>query len=98
MEYLLLVFLMFLRFGGLMLIFPLFVMARIPVKVRMALALMIGVMLAGYIPTGPNWRAVGMPEMASIVFFELCSGVLMGLVCRMVFYALEIAGLRISSD
>ncbi|MBC8244410.1 MAG: flagellar biosynthetic protein FliR [Verrucomicrobia bacterium] len=89
---------MFLRFGGLMLIFPLFIMARIPVKVRMAMALMIGVVLAGYIPTELNWRAVGMGEMASIVFFELCSGVLMGLVCRMVFYALEIAGLRISTD
>ena len=98
MEYLLLVFLMFLRFAGLMMIFPLFIMARIPVKVRMAMALMIGVVLAGYIPTGPNWRAVGMAEMVSIVFFELCSGVLMGLVCRMVFYALEIAGLRISTD
>ena len=81
-----------------MLIFPLFIMARIPVKVRMAMALMIGVVLAGYIPTDLNWRAVGMGEMASIVFFELCSGVLMGLVCRMVFYALEIAGLRISTD
>ena len=81
-----------------MLIFPLFIMARIPVKVRLAMALMIGVVLAGYIPTGPNWRAVGMAEMVSIVFFELCSGVLMGLVCRMVFYALEIAGLRISTD
>ena len=81
-----------------MLIFPLFIMARIPIKVRLAMALMIGVVLAGYIPTGPNWRAVGMAEMASIVFFELCSGVLMGLVCRMVFYALEIAGLRISTD
>jgi flagellar biosynthetic protein FliR len=89
---------MFLRFGGLMLIFPLFIMARIPIKVRLAMALMIGVVLAGYIPTGPNWRAVGMAEMAGIVFFELCSGVLMGLVCRMVFYALEIAGLRISTD
>jgi len=89
---------MFLRFGGLMLVFPLFVMARIPVKVRMALALMIGIMLAGYVPSGPNWRAVGMSEMASIVFFELCSGVMMGLVCRMVYYALEIAGLRISTD
>ena len=81
-----------------MLIFPLFIMARIPIKVRLAFALMIGVVLAGYIPTGPNWRAVGMAEMASIVFFELSSGVLMGLVCRMVFYALEIAGLRISTD
>ena len=81
-----------------MLIFPLFIMARIPVKVRMALALMVGVMLAGYIPVGPDWRTVGMGEMASIVFFELCSGVMMGLVCRMVFYALEIAGLRISTD
>ena len=39
-----------------MLIFPLFVMARIPVKVRMAMALMIGVVLAGYIPSELNWR------------------------------------------
>ncbi len=52
-----------------MLIFPLFIMARIPIKVRLAMALMIGVVLAGYIPAGANWRAVGMAEMAGIVFF-----------------------------
>ena len=89
---------MFLRFGGLLIIFPLFVMARIPVKVRLALALLIGVVLAGNISAEPDWRALGMGDMAGIVFFELCAGVLMGLVCRMVFYALEIAGLRISTD
>ena len=89
---------MFLRFGGLLMIFPLFVMARIPVKVRLALALLIGVVLAGNISAEPDWRALGMGDMAGIVFFELCAGVLMGLVCRMVFYALEIAGLRISTD
>lgn len=89
---------MFLRFGGLFVIFPLFVMARIPVKVRLALALMIGMVLAGNISTEPNWRAIGMGDMAAIVFFELSAGVLMGLVCRMVYYALEIAGLRISTD
>ena len=83
---------MFLRFGGLLLIFPLFVMARIPVKVRMALALLIAVVLAGNISAEPDWRALGMGDMAGIVFFELCAGVLMGLVCRMVFYALEISG------
>ena len=32
MEYFLLVFMMFLRFAGLFLIYPLFVMARIPMK------------------------------------------------------------------
>jgi len=89
---------MFLRFAGLLMIFPLFVMARIPVKLRLALALLIGVVLAGNISTEPDWRALGMGDMAGIVFFELCAGVLMGLVCRMVFYALEIAGLRISTD
>lgn len=73
-------------------------MARIPVKLRLALALLIGVVLAGNISTEPDWRALGMGDMAGIVFFELCAGVLMGLVCRMVFYALEIAGLRISTD
>ena len=73
-------------------------MARIPVKLRLALALLIGVVLAGNISAEPDWRALGMGDMAGIVFFELCAGVLMGLVCRMVFYALEIAGLRISTD
>ena len=98
MEYFLLVFLMFLRFGGLFVIFPLFIMARIPVKLRVALALMIGVVMAGNITVTPDWRAMGMGDMARIVFFELTTGILLGLVCRMVFYALEIAGLRISTD
>ena len=46
----------------------------------------------------PDWRSMGMGDMLGIVFFEMCAGVLMGLVCRMVYYALEIAGLRISTD
>ena len=54
MEYFLLVFMMFLRFGGLLLIYPLFVMARIPIKVRLALALMIGAVLAGESIGGPR--------------------------------------------
>ncbi len=81
-----------------MLVFPLFVMARIPVKVRLAFALVVGVVLAGNLSTEPNWREIGIGEMAGIVFFEICTGILMGLVSRMIFYALEIAGLRISSD
>jgi flagellar biosynthetic protein FliR len=89
---------MFLRFGGLLLIYPLFVMARIPIKVRLALALMIGAVLAGNLSVAPDWRSMGMGDMLGIVFFEMCAGVLMGLVCRMVYYALEIAGLRISTD
>jgi flagellar biosynthetic protein FliR len=98
MEYFLLVFMMFLRFAGLFLIYPLFVMARIPMKVRVALALMVGAMLAGNLTVVPDWRSLGMGDMLGIVFFEMCTGVLMGLVCRMVYYALEIAGLRISTD
>ena len=84
---------MFLRFGGLLLIYPLFVMARIPIKLRLALALMIGAVLAGNLSVAPDWRSMGMADMLGIVFFEMCAGVLMGLVCRMVYYALEIDGL-----
>ena len=97
-EYFLLVFMMFLRAGGLLLIYPLFVMARIPIKVRLALALMIGAVLAGNLSVAPDWRSMGMGDILGIVFFEMCAGVLMGLVCRMVYYALEITGLRISTD
>ncbi len=85
------VMLIFCRAGGMLTILPIFSAQTVPVAVRLALALMLGWLVFGLIPT------VGAPPGNFILFVlaiahEIVVGLLMGMAVRLVFYALEMAG------
>ncbi len=89
------IFLVFTRATGMMLLMPVFSGQMIPRQVRVALAFLLALTLAPVVLPGfpPPVTWVGG---ALQIIHELAVGAIMGLVSRLVFYALEVAGEYIS--
>jgi flagellar biosynthetic protein FliR len=84
-------FLAFLRIGGLLAVIPVFSGAHMPARVRVALAAAVAFLVGPNLPSSPLhteslWTVTG------IMALELGIGLLLGLVSRMIFFALELAG------
>ena len=91
------IFLVFTRATGMMLLMPVFSGQMIPRQLRVALAFLLAVTLApvalpGFAPPD-NWVGGALQ-----IMHELAVGAIMGLVSRLIFYALEMAGELISVE
>jgi flagellar biosynthetic protein FliR len=87
----------FLRASGFILVFPVFSATHIPTRVRVALAALLGLLVAPVLPAAPLagadfWGAAG------VMAVEVGSGLLLGFAGRLMFYALDIAGGIISAE
>jgi len=83
-------FVVFVRIGAVMLVFPLTGSSNVPVRLRIALAAGTAFLMAPLLPpapvdTGAFW------SLAGILFQEASVGLLLGFVARLVFFGLEIA-------
>jgi flagellar biosynthesis protein FliR len=81
----------FLRVGGLLAVIPIFSGANMPARVRFALAAAVAFLIGPTLPPAPFptdnlWAVTG------IMIAELGIGLLLGLVSRMIFFTLELAG------
>ncbi len=90
-------FLAFLRISGMLAVIPVFSGANMPARIRIALAaavaFLVGPMLPPMpLPTANLWGVV------AIMALELCIGLLLGLVSRMIFFALELAGSIVGTE
>lgn len=87
----------FLRAGGLMTLFPVFSAPVVTPRLRVALAALVAFLLAPMIPpvAVAQWK---IPDLAVIMAQEMLVGLLLGFVCRMLFFALEIAGSVITAE
>ncbi len=87
----------FLRAGGLLTLFPVFSAPVVTPRLRVALAALVAFLLAPAIPDVviTHWK---LPDLAVIMAQEILVGLLLGFVCRMVFFALEIAGSIITAE
>ncbi len=87
----------FLRAGGLMTLFPVFSAPVVTPRLRVALAALVAFLLAPMIaPVAmAQWK---IPDLAVIMAQEMLVGLLLGFVCRMLFFALEIAGSIITAE
>jgi len=89
------VFLIFTRATGMILLMPIFSGQMIPRQARIALAFLLGLTLAPIslpdFPLPDTWIGGGLQ-----IAHELAVGAIMGLVSRLIFYALEVAGEYIS--
>jgi flagellar biosynthesis protein FliR len=84
-------FLVFSRAGALLAVFPLFSMQNVPVRTRLALAALIAFLAAPLLPLSVTadpsfWSLMGR------VFAEASVGLLLGFVCRFIFFAIDFAG------
>ncbi|MBL9126127.1 MAG: flagellar biosynthetic protein FliR [Verrucomicrobiales bacterium] len=87
----------FVRIGGLMTLFPVYSAPVVSPRVRVALAVLMAFFLAPSIPDVPlsGWR---IPDLVLTTLQEMSVGLLLGFICRMLFFALEIAGSIITTE
>ena len=91
-EYLILVFLIFVRIGGLMVAAPFFGHRAVPVKTRILFSAVFAWALVGLVPgpLPPNVTEV-VPLMLAVVI-EALTGVALGYAAQFIFFAMSFAG------
>lgn len=85
-------FLVFTRIGAMLAVLPLFSSQTVPIQLRIALGALVAFLVTPMLPHVPGVDAPSIWSLARLMFVEASIGLLMGFVCRFVFYALEIAG------
>jgi flagellar biosynthetic protein FliR len=90
-------FVVFVRAGTLIFVFPAFSAQGIPPQVRIGLAALLAFLASPFLPPAELadasvWSLVG------LLFVEASIGLLLGFVCRLVFFAIDLAGGIISTE
>lgn len=84
--------LVFARVSAMLAIFPVFSSTYFPVQLRMALGALLAFFTAATLPPISLPAAAGLGALVGLMAMEICIGLLLGFVGRMIFYALDIAG------
>ncbi|WCJ58215.1 flagellar biosynthetic protein FliR [Fontisphaera persica] len=81
----------FVRAGALLTVFPVFAGRNFPRPLRVGLAALMGLLIAPMVvvPAGVGQH---LGSVVLLLLAEMAAGLLMGFTCRMVFFAIEIAG------
>ncbi len=87
----------FVRISALLLALPIFTATPVPVLIRIALCGLTAAVIAPTVPSAPPMPAT-IWGLFSLFFSEASVGLLLGFVCRFVFYAVELAGGLISTE
>jgi flagellar biosynthetic protein FliR len=90
-------FLVFTRVGAMLAVLPMFSTQMIPVQLRIALGALVALLVTPMLPTVPA-DGISIWLLVKLMFMEVSMGLLLGFVCRIVFYALEIAGGFIATE
>ena len=89
-------FMVFARIGALLFSFPLFSSQNIPVKVRLGLAAVAACLISPLLPPLPS--PISSWQIILLLFGEILIGLCFGFVCRMIFFAIEVAGGIIATE
>ncbi|HZR19040.1 MAG TPA: flagellar biosynthetic protein FliR [Verrucomicrobiae bacterium] len=89
--------LVFLRVGSFLLVLPFFSIANFPVRLRVALAALIALLLGPFLPA-VSFGALGLASLLGLMIQEVSIGLLLGFISRMVFYAVDLAGNFVSAE
>ncbi len=89
--------LVFLRVGAFLLALPFFTMSNFPVTMRVALAALTALLLAPVVPDFSLDR-LSLFSIIGVMAQEVGIGLLLGFVARMIFFAVDIAGIIISNE
>lgn len=90
-------FLVFTRVGAMLTALPIFSSQMIPVQLRVALGALVALLVTPVLPLVPA-EGLSLWVLLKLLFIEASVGLLLGFVCRFVFFALEIAGGFISTE
>lgn len=89
--------LVFLRVGAFLQVLPFFSSINFPPILRVAIAAFVALFLGPLLPPQPL-DPLTVPELLQLMATEVCIGLLLGFVARMVFYAVDLAGHVISLE
>jgi flagellar biosynthetic protein FliR len=89
--------LVFLRLSAFLAMLPFFTMANFPVSMRVAIGALGALLIAPVLPPFAL-NKLDLLSVLGVMMQEVCVGLLLGFVCRMVFYAVDIAGSIISTE
>lgn len=90
-------FLVFSRVGAMLTVLPMFSTQMIPVQLRVALGALVALLVAPMLPpVAADNLSIWL--LAKLLFMEVSIGLLLGFICRFVFYTLEIAGGFIATE
>lgn len=89
--------LVFLRLSAFLAVLPFFTMANFPVTMRVAIGALGALLIAPILPPFAL-NKLDLLSVLGVMMQEVCVGLLLGFVCRMVFYAVDIAGSIISTE
>jgi flagellar biosynthetic protein FliR len=89
--------LVFLRLGAFLLVLPFFNMADFPVTMRVSLGALGALLIAPILPPSAL-NHLDFISVLGVMIQEVCIGLLLGFVARMIFYAVEMAGTIISTE
>lgn len=89
--------LVFARVGALLAVVPMFSAHNFPARLRVLLSATIAVLLSPFLPSPPVAHG---PFFSLLRFMgtEVCVGLLLGFICRMVFFALDAAGNVVATE
>ncbi len=90
-------FLVFTRIGAMLAVLPMFSSQMVPVQLRIALGALVALLVTPLLPEFPA-ADLSLWLLFKLMFVEASIGLLLGFVCRFVFYALEIAGGFVSTE
>lgn len=90
--------LVFVRASALLAIFPIFSGQNFPVQLRVALALVLALFIAPTLPVVWSLAGLSLWKLIGLMSEELCVGLLLGFVCRLVFYVVSFAGTLIAME
>ncbi|MCH8960558.1 MAG: flagellar biosynthetic protein FliR [Bacteroidetes bacterium] len=91
-DFLLRVFLVFGRIGGLMVVAPLFGHRAVPVRVRVLFAAMLAWALVGLVPGPLPPNATDLVGLLIAVVIEVLTGVVLGFAAQFIFWTIQFAG------
>lgn len=89
--------LVFFRVTGFLTIFPLLSAAAVPKTVRVGLGMLLTWLISAALPE-MTWEGLSLGGWLGLAALEMGVGLVMGFVCRFLFYALELAGALISME
>lgn len=90
-------FLVFTRVGAMLTVLPMFSTQMIPVQLRIALGALVALIVTPMLPAVAV-DGLSIWILVKLMFMEVSVGLLLGFICRFVFYALEIAGGFIATE
>jgi flagellar biosynthetic protein FliR len=90
-------FLVFTRVGAMLTVLPMFSTQAIPVQIRIGLGALVAFLVTPLLPVVAA-DSLSLWLLVKLLFMEASIGLLLGFVCRIVFYALEIAGSFVSTE